>query len=175
MFTLPGASHTCHLQTSPSKCFTLFKELCSPSTHGGVDGGSAERQLRSCLWTKCRGGARGRHTRRSWQRFLTRRQRSIFGVREANLESEKHIWIQGSIFLESEKHSSSQKSSVSFLSRARKACHTFESWIRLKFPDFRKKSPEIFEKKNSSQLFVGFVFFQSSYPVPFKIVPNIYF
>ena len=82
----------------PSVSHCSHKELCSPSTHGGVDGGSAERQLRSCLWTRRRGGARGRHTRRSWQRFLTRRQRSIFGVREANLEPEKTIWSQKSIF-----------------------------------------------------------------------------
>ena len=100
MFTLPGASHTCHLQTSSSKCFTLF-------TQGAVfteytrrcwrwERGAPTEEL---LWTRCRGGARGRHTRRSWQRFLTRRQRSIFGVRKEYLESEiayldsgKHIF-----------------------------------------------------------------------------------
>ena len=104
------------LQMSSSKCFTpqfTHLKLCSQSTHGGVDSASAERQLRSCLLeldVRASGGARGRHTRRRWQRFLRTRQRSIFGVREAYLGSEKHIWSQKSIcevrkaYVESEKH-----------------------------------------------------------------------
>ena len=71
----------------PSVSHCSHKELCSPSTHGGVDGGSAERQLRSCCGRDVGAAPEGATRVAAGNAFLP-------DVREAYLESEKHIFCQ---------------------------------------------------------------------------------
>ena len=71
----------------PSVSHCSHKELCSPSTHGGVDGGSAERQLRSCCGRDVGAAPEGATRVAAGNAFLP-------DVREAYLESEKPISSQ---------------------------------------------------------------------------------
>ena len=75
----------------PSVSHCSHKELCSPSTHGGVDGGSAERQLRSCCGRDVGAAPEGATRVAAGNAFLP-------DVREAYLESEKPIWSQKRLF-----------------------------------------------------------------------------